>query len=57
MPDKEIQTIIAFYHTKACSGHFSSKKIVAKTLHYGFYRSTMFREIHEFVNDENRARG
>jgi hypothetical protein len=39
---------IKFCHSKACGGHFSSKKTTAKILQCGFYWLTMFKDTHAF---------
>lgn len=48
VPNNEIQKIIAFCHSEACGGHFSSKKTVAKILQSGFYWPTLFKDTYEF---------
>jgi hypothetical protein len=35
-----------FCHSKACGGHFSSRKTTAKILQSGFYWPTMFKDSH-----------
>jgi len=46
--DNEVSSVIKLCHSKACGSHFSSKKITAKILQYGFYWPTMFKDIHVF---------
>jgi hypothetical protein len=48
IPDNEVSSVIKFFHSKACGGHFSSKKTTAKILQCGFYRPTMFKDTHAF---------
>ena len=36
-PDNKVSSVIKFYHSKACGGHFSSRKTTAKILQSGFY--------------------
>ena len=48
IPDNEVSSVIKFYHSKACGGHFSSKKMTAKILQCGFYWPTMFKDTHVF---------
>jgi hypothetical protein len=35
--DNEVSSVIKFYHSEACGGHFSSTKTIAKILQCGFY--------------------
>jgi len=44
IPDNEVSSVIKFCHSKACGGHFSSKKTTAKILQCGFYWPTMFKD-------------
>jgi hypothetical protein len=37
IPDNEVSNVIKFCHSKACEGHFSSRKTTAKILQSGFY--------------------
>jgi hypothetical protein len=48
IPDNEVSSVIKFYHSEACGGHFSSKKTTAKILQSGFYWPTMFKDTHTF---------
>jgi hypothetical protein len=33
----QVQSILTFFHTLACEGHFSAKKTIAKVLQSGFF--------------------
>ena len=46
IPNNEVGSVIKFCHSKACSGHFSSKKIAAKILQCRFYWPTLFKDTH-----------
>jgi hypothetical protein len=35
--DNEVSSVMKFYHSEACGGHFSSRKTIAKILQSGFY--------------------
>jgi len=35
--DNEVSSVMKFYHSEACEGHFSSRKTTAKILQSGFY--------------------
>jgi len=48
IPNNEVSSIIKFCHSKACGGHFSSKKTIAKILQCGFYWPTTFKDTHAF---------
>jgi len=37
IPDNKVSSVINFCHSKACGGHFSSTKTIAKILQCGFY--------------------
>jgi hypothetical protein len=46
--DNEVSSVIKFYHSEACGGHFLSAKKIAKILQCGFYWPTMFKDTHAF---------
>jgi hypothetical protein len=46
--DNKVSSVIKFCDSKACGGHFSSKKTTVKILQCGFYWPTMFRDKHVF---------
>jgi hypothetical protein len=46
--DNEVSSVMKFYHSEACGGHFSSRKTTAKILQSGFYWPTMFKGSHAF---------
>jgi len=48
IPDNKVSSVIKFCHSEACGDHFSSKKMIAKILQYGFYRPTMFKDTYAF---------
>ncbi|XP_073106151.1 transposon Ty3-I Gag-Pol polyprotein isoform X1 [Elaeis guineensis] len=48
VPESEFQSILTFYHSSACGGHFSGRKTAAKVLQSGFYWPTLFKDAHEF---------
>ncbi|XP_043705289.1 uncharacterized protein LOC122655119 [Telopea speciosissima] len=48
VPQSEFHSILTFYHTLACGGHFRGKKTAAKVLHSGFLWPSMVRDVHEF---------
>jgi len=48
IPENEVSSVIKFYHSEACEGHFSSRKTIAKILRSGFYWPTMFKDTHAF---------
>ena len=37
VPNCEFHSILNFYHSYACEGHFGAKKTALKVLEYGFY--------------------
>uniref|UniRef100_A0A2N9I3P0 RNA-directed DNA polymerase n=1 Tax=Fagus sylvatica TaxID=28930 RepID=A0A2N9I3P0_FAGSY len=51
IPDNETLSVIKFYHTEACGGHFSVKKTTAKILQCGFYWPTMFKDTYSFCKE------
>ena len=48
VPDHEVSSIINFCHSKACGGHFSSKKTAAKILQCGFFWPTLIKDTYAF---------
>jgi hypothetical protein len=48
IPAQESKQVIAFCHSEACGGHFSSRKTAAKILQCGFYWPTLFKDVHAF---------
>jgi hypothetical protein len=48
IPYNETLSVIKFCHTKACGGHFSVKKNIAKILQCGFYLPIMFKDTYSF---------
>jgi hypothetical protein len=48
IPNNEVSSVIKFYHSKACGGHFPSKTTTAKILQSGFYWPTMFKDTYAF---------
>ena len=45
--DEQIR-ILTFFHSEACGGHFSARKITDKILQAGFYWPTLFKDCFEF---------
>ena len=48
IPNNEVSSVIKFYHSKVYGGRFLSKTTTAKLLQCGFYRPTLFKDIHTF---------
>ena len=48
IPKSEFKSILTFYHSLSCGGHFSEKKTTAKVLQSRFYWPTLFKDAHEF---------
>ncbi|CAN6476348.1 unnamed protein product [Victoria cruziana] len=48
VPEKEFQYILEFCHAKACGGHYSGKKTVAKVLQSGFFWPTLHKDAYMF---------
>jgi hypothetical protein len=46
--DNEISSVIKFCHSEVCGGHFSSKRMIEKILHCGFYWPAIFKDTHTF---------
>ena len=46
--DNETLSVIKFYHTEACGGHFSVKKTTAKILQCRFYWPNMIKDTYNF---------
>ena len=42
VPENEIISILTFYHSYACGGHFGAKRTVKKVLECGFYWPSLF---------------
>ena len=40
--------VLTFCHSKACGGHFSTRKTVEKIMQAGFYWPTLFKDCFEF---------
>ncbi|KAH9750082.1 hypothetical protein KPL71_013739 [Citrus sinensis] len=55
IPDNEVSSVISFCHSKACGGHFSSRKTTAKILQCGFYWPTMFKDTYEFCKSYEKC--
>jgi hypothetical protein len=45
VPEKEMKSILSFYHNHACGGHFGSKKTAHKVLQCGFFWPTLFKDV------------
>ena len=48
VPNDDQIGILTFFHSEACGGHFSTRKIVDKILQAGFYWPTLFKDCLEF---------
>ena len=48
--EEEMESIINHCHTLACGGHFGGNRTVAKVLQSGFFSSTLFKDMHQFVS-------
>ena len=48
IPENEIISILTFFHSYACGGHFGVKKAVRKVLECGFYWSSLFLGSYSF---------
>ena len=48
VPNDEQIGILTFFHSEACGGHFSTRKIADKILQAGFYWPTFFKDSFEF---------
>lgn len=44
----EFHSILTFYHTLACGGHFSAKKTTTKVLQSKFFCSSLFKDTYNF---------
>jgi hypothetical protein len=48
VPQGEIHSILTFFHTLACGGHFSVKKTAAKVLQSRFFWPSLFKDSFKF---------
>jgi hypothetical protein len=48
VPENEIISILTFFHSYACGGHFGDKRTARKVLECGFYWPSLFRDSHLF---------
>ncbi|XP_061993642.1 uncharacterized protein LOC133711554 [Rosa rugosa] len=48
VPEHEHNAILSFCHSKACGGHFGSKKTAFKVLESGFFWPTLFKDAHAY---------
>ncbi|CAN6462463.1 unnamed protein product [Victoria cruziana] len=48
VPEEEFHSILSFCHVKACGGHYSGKKTVAKVLQSGFFWPTLHKDAYIF---------
>jgi hypothetical protein len=48
VPESEFHSILTFFHSLACGGHFSAKKTAAKVLQCGFTWPTLFKDAYDF---------
>jgi hypothetical protein len=48
VPESEFHSILSFFHSLACGGHFSAKKTPAKVLQCGFTWPTLFKDAYDF---------
>ena len=48
VPNDDQIGVLTFFHSKACGGHFSSRKTADKILQAGFYWLTLFKDYFEF---------
>ncbi|CAN6459246.1 unnamed protein product [Victoria cruziana] len=46
--EEEFQSILAFCHSKACEGHYSSKKTATKVLQSGFFWPSLHKDAYMF---------
>ncbi|CAN6472359.1 unnamed protein product [Victoria cruziana] len=46
--EEEFQSLLKFCHAKACGGHYSGKKTVAKVLQSGFFWPTLHKDAYMF---------
>ncbi|KAM2133690.1 hypothetical protein ACFX1R_003773 [Malus domestica] len=46
--ESEFQSILTFYHSYACGGHFGTQRTALKVLECGFYWPTIFRDARTF---------
>ena len=49
VPNEEMESILRYYHSLECGGHFSGTRTIEKVLQSGFYWPTLFRGTHSFV--------
>ena len=43
VPNDDQIGVLTFFHSEACGGHFSARKIADKILQAGFYWPTLFK--------------
>jgi hypothetical protein len=48
VPEHEQNAILSFCHSKACGGHFGSKKTAFKVLESGFFWPTLFKDAYAY---------
>ncbi|KAM5578073.1 hypothetical protein ABKV19_008411 [Rosa sericea] len=48
IPEHEQTAILSFCHSKACGGHFGSKKTAFKVLESGFFWPTLFKDAYAY---------
>ncbi|CAN6487396.1 unnamed protein product [Victoria cruziana] len=48
VPEEEFQSILSFFHAKACGGHYSGRKTTAKVLQSGFFWPTLHKDAYIF---------
>ena len=50
VPEDEMNSILNYYHTLPCGGHFGGQRTAAKVLQSGFYWPTLFKNAHQLVS-------
>ena len=48
VPNEDQIGVLTFFHSEACGGHLSTRKIAEKILQAGFYWPTLFKDCFEF---------
>ena len=49
IPDTEVLEVLIHCHESSYGGHYGSSKIGAKVLESGFFWTTLFKDVREFV--------
>lgn len=56
VPDSEFLSILTFYHSYACGGHFGPKRTARKVLESEFYWPSIFKDAYEICKTCDNCR-